>query len=524
MKPVHGLLLLVFLLSYSLANGQKENNSVLDKKITVEATNASIASILEKISLQTHVFFSYDASLIESEKLTSISVSNKTIQETLDLLFDSKFFYKALDDQIIIAAPEAEKFKKKDTDSTSLKLPFIIFRGKIIDREEKDILPYVSISVLRKPLGTISNSDGEFVLKIPENLKQDTVLISCLGFRQYFQPISEINDTGYIIYLQPFSVQLKEIKVTVINPEEIIKKILSKIPLNYPHNPEIMTAFYREVLKQDGKYIDVAEAVMEIRKASYESSFSQDKIKFIKGRKNLNVIPFKSVDFKIQGGPYYITKLDVVKTLDSFLDPDFMEFYKYSLNEIISLDNRDTYVIGFKPKEKVDYPCYQGKLYVDMSTFALVRAVFSLSRSGLKFARESLIKKKPKDFFVRPIEADYKVNYRRVDNKWHLSNAQTSVRFKVKSKEEKVNSTFHSVSDMLITDFKPDDGTQFKRNELFNPKDIFTELITTYDENFWENYNTIKPSEGLRNALRDYYQKNDTLFRINEIKKPTSHN
>jgi hypothetical protein len=283
-----------------------------------------------------------------------------------------------------------------------------------------------------------------------------------------------------------------------------------------------MTSFYREVLKQDNQYIDVAEAVMEIRKSPYDNSFVQDKVKYVKGRKNINIRPFQYVDFKIQGGPYYITKLDAVKTLDSFLDPEFRDFYKYALDEIVEFDNRETYVIKFKPKEKVDYPCYQGKLYVDMSSFALVLAEFSLSRSGLKFAHESLIRKKPKDFFVRPVDVDYKVSYRRSENKWHLSTAQASIKFRVKSKKDKINSTFHSVSDLLITNFKSDDGTTFKKNEIFSPRDIFTEVVTSYEEGFWGDYNIIKPTEDLQKALRKYYLTNDTLFNSKEKSKVKS--
>ncbi len=515
MKPAYGLFIIVFLLSFRIAFGQKENNSVLDIKITLAAKNETIASILDKISSQAHVFFSYDASLIETETKADLSITEKTIRETLDVLFDSQFVYKVLGEQIIIASAETNEVKKKET-NTEDEVQVITFRGKIIDREESDPMPYASISVNKSTIGTISNIDGEFELKIPDQMINDTVIISCLGYKRYLLPISDIHDQDYTIYLHPASFQLKEIKVTVINPEDIISKILSKIDLNYSIVPEIMTSFYREILKQDDEYIDVAEALMEIRKASYDNSFSEDKIKFIKGRKNLNVKPFQFVDFKIQGGPYYITKLDVVKTLDSFLDPEFRDFYKYTLDEIIEIENRDTYVIRFKPKEKVDYPCYQGKLYVDMSSFALVQAEFRLSRSGLKFAHESLIRKKPKDFYVRPLSVDYNVSYRRSNEKWHLSHAQATINFKVKSKKDKINSTFHSDSELLITEIKPDDGTPFKKNELFSSKDIFTELIKNYDEDFWGNYNIIKPSEDLRKALSNYYLKNDSLFNINE--------
>ncbi|MBL7966098.1 MAG: carboxypeptidase-like regulatory domain-containing protein [Prolixibacteraceae bacterium] len=513
MKPAYGILLVIFLLSFRFASGQKGNDSsVLERKITIEVKNEPISNILDLISSISHVFFSYDASLIDATKKADISVSDRTIKQVLDLLFENKFEYKVLDEQIILTKAEIPEEKKKEVEIIEEKPRFITFKGRVVDREEKEVLPYTSISVFQKNIGTISNTDGDFELKIPESMSTDTIVFSCLGYRQYRIPISQITPESITIYLQSTSIQLKEIKVTVINPNEILNKILSKINLNYSRDPEIMTSFYREVLKQDNQYIDVAEAVMEIRKAPYDNNFAQDKVKYVKGRKNINVKPFKYVDFKIQGGPYYITKLDAVKTLDSFLDPEFRDFYKYSLDEIVEFDNRETYVIKFKPKEKVDYPCYQGKLYVDMSSFALVLAEFSLSRSGLKFAHESLIRKKPKDFFVRPVDVDYKVSYRRSENKWHLSTAQASIKFRVKSKKDKINSTFHSISDLLITDFKSDEGTTFKKNEIFSPRDIFTEIVTSYEEGFWGNYNIIKPTEDLQKALQKYYLTNDTLF------------
>jgi len=512
MKPAYGLVFLFLLLQIGFAFGQKENVSVLDKKISLEAKNETISEILEKISLQSEVYFSYNASLIDAEKRRSIIILNKTIRETLNILFESKYTFNVLGEQVIITKAEIQQLKKKETEVAEMKPNVIVFHGKIIDRQDKEALPYASISVLGSTIGTISNSEGEFLLKLPEILSQDTILISCLGYRQFRQPVSEIDSAKVTIHLQSVAVQLKEIKVTVINPEEIISKIVSKIPLNYPRDPEVMTSFYREVLKQDSKYIDVAEALMEIRKSPYGNTLMQDKIKFIKGRKSLNVKPFQYVDFKIQGGPYYITKLDVVKTIDSFLDPEFRDFYKYTLDAIIELNDRDTYEIKFKPKDKVDYPCYQGTMYVDMSSFALVQAEFSLSRSGLKFAQESLIKKKPKDFYVRPVNVRYKVSYRRVNNNWHFNNAMASIDFRVKSKKDKINSTFHSISELQITESKPDDGTHYKRNDLFSPKDIFTEIITTYNENFWEDYNTIVPTEDLREAIRNYYLKNDSIF------------
>jgi len=515
MKKQHGILFLVFLLATLLAKGQEENISILGKNISLTANQKTISSVLEEISENLHVFFSYDASNVDVEKRINLDVKDKSLKDILDLIFESKFIFKLIGDQIIISKPEAAN-SLGESELNRENIPLIIVTGKITDAREKINLPYSSISVIGRNMGTISNIDGEFELKIPESMKEDSILISCLGYRQIKMAVSQAEKGNLEIQMMPTSIQLKEVQVIVINAQSIIEKLNSKIPLNYPDEAEIMTAFYREVLKQDGEYIDVAEALMEIKKAPYNNAFEEDKIKFLIGRKNLNVKPFSMVDFKMQGGPYYATQLDVIKALETFIDPDYRDSYKYMLDEIIDFNNHNTYVIQFKPAEKFDNLSYQGKLYIDMSTLALVHADFSLSRQGLKYAHQSLIKKKPKDFYVRPINADYSVSFRKADNKWHLNNVQTSVNFKVKSKGDRVNSTFQSESELLITDFRPDEGDRFKRSELFNPKEIFTEMITSNDENFWADYNIIKPSEELRTALKSYYEKNDTLFHYNE--------
>lgn len=510
MKPVYGLLI-VFLLFVKVSFAQGEDNPVLDQRVDIEVKNESIASVLEKVSSLTQLYFSYDPTLIGADKRIDASFTSKSIREILDVILPSKFSYWVMDNQVIITLPGDEP--EQYTDGTMSDIhKMIIFKGRVMAFDEKDPLPYASISVQKGNIGTITNSDGDFELKLPGSMINDTVIVSCMGYKQFRLSVREITMEAATVYLQPSTIQLQEVKVIYISPEEILRRMEAKIPINYAEKANIMTSFYREVLKQDSHYIDVAEAVMDIRKASYSNLLAEDKVKFLKGRKSMNVKPFQFVDFKIQGGPYYITKLDVIKTQDSFLDPEYLQYYKYTLEEIIEHDNRPTYVIAFKPRGKEENIHYQGRLYVDMSSFALVKADFEMNRTGLKFAQHSLIQKKPKSFHVRPVQVHYRVSYRRSETKWHLSNAQASIEFRVRSKKDKINSLFHSVSDLLITDLKPDDGTRFKRNEVFGSRDIFTEMVSNYDDQFWGDYNIIKPSQDLRKALEKYYKENDSLF------------
>jgi len=228
MKPTYGVFFLVFILCSAIVSAQNENNSVLNRRITLHIQNQAITSILDSLSSQAKVFFSYDAVLIGADKQTYLSVSEKSLQEALDTLFQSKFEYQVLDDQIIIANRAKLGASDLPNDNQS---SFKSFKGKVIDRERKEVLPYTGISILRSHIGTISNIDGNFELKIPESMNQDTIVVSHIGYRQFRQPISEITNANCIISLQPTTIQLKEIQITVIDAQAIVNKITDKISI-----------------------------------------------------------------------------------------------------------------------------------------------------------------------------------------------------------------------------------------------------------------------------------------------------
>jgi len=507
MRSAYRVLFLVFLFRTGIGNAQEISSPVLDQKISVHIQSQPINTILDSISSLAQVYFSYDPVLVEAEKMGSIDVSETTLKDALDTLFQSKFNYQVLNDQIIIS--------KRLPDSGSgnrTKSPTLLIKGRITDAVQNEVLPYTGISLLGSSVGTVSNIDGDFELKITPAQQNDTLIFSHLGYQQYRQAIGKIDGNKLNIRLRPTTIQLKEVKIVVLDAWQMVYKMSEKIATNYPERSELLTAFYREVLKRDNKYIDVSEAVMDISKAPYVNPDLSDRVKVVKGRKSHEVETSQFVDFKIQGGPYYITQLDVIKTVETFVNPEFLEKHRYTLEKIDEIDGRKTYVIEFKPKEKSAQLSYEGKLYIDMSTLALIQAEFNLTNSGLRLANHSLIKKKPRDFYVRPLSADYRVSYRKSENKWHLSSARASIDFRVKSKSEKVNAVFHSISDLLITDIKPDQGTHFKHDEIFSAKDIFSETIHPDDEAYWGDYNIIKPTEDLQNALKEYQLKTDSLI------------
>jgi hypothetical protein len=499
------ILLAILLLSVSL-KAQQQNGSVFENRVTISQKNQPINSILDQISWQAGVFFSYDASILNSTQKYSIEASDKSLYTVLNqLLNPAEFKFIELENQVIISKITDTKLPD-EIQVDSIPVKYFFLTGKIVDDKRENPIKYASVSLYNKPIGTISNTEGNFLLKIHPDFIRDTIVISCMGYAQIMMPAYKILDED-IIVMSPVSIRIKEVKVTATTPERLLNHIRENLSLNYSEDSKLMTAFYRETIQQDNNYINVSEAVIEILKAPYSNSLRNDLVRIIKGRRSPDVKPFQWLNFKLQGGPFTITKLDIVKTMESFIDEEFQNSYSYSISKVVWYNENPVYILEFKPVAEFSSLGFVGEMYVHRETFAIVHVNFHFNKSGLKNAESVMIKKKPKGVKAKPTYTNYEVNYQEYNGKWHLANVKASVKFKVRSKNDKINSEYHSVSDLLITDIHDTELKKFDRDESFTQRDIFVEMISNYDPDFWENYNIIKPDEDLQNAFKSTVQK-----------------
>jgi len=502
LKTILGILLLIFSVA-SFTRGQPLVKTILNDTISLDFTNQRLSDVLSFISKKGGIDFSYDASVVVSERPVSVKIDGKTIREALSVIFDTNLFaFIEKENQIIISLIEDGQEENVVEETKPLETNFIRLSGKLVDESNMVPLQYASVSVMGKPVGTITNAEGDYILKIPPSFTGETIIVSCMGYAQKFFSVHQI-ERNSVIGLTPISIRIREVRVNAVTPEELLDKVVQNISNNYGSSLVMMKAFYRETLKQDENYINVSEAVLEILKSPYLYSSSADNVRIIKGRKSRDVNPFKWVNFKLQGGPFTITQLDVLKAFDSFIDPEYRSYYKYDIDRVIWYHGKPVFVLQFKPERYVSFPCFLGEIYIERETFAVMHVSFSYGKPGLRLAEQSLIKKKPKGFKVKPVSVEYQVDYRENNGRWYLNSARASVFFKVRSQTDNINSTFHSVSEMLVTNMEKSQIKRFPRKQLFTVNDIFTELITNYDEEFWGNFNIIQPDEDLQNAIRN---------------------
>ena len=179
---------------------------------------------------------------------------------------------------------------------------FVTINGTLKDAKTGEIIAYAAITVPGTGIGTVSNSDGEFTLKVSSSANAGYFEISHLGYATAEFKISEAAGSDKTYYLEIQPIKLQEISVLPKNASEIVEMALSNVKKNYSQVPDMMTGFYRESIRQRRAYLSISEAVVDIYKAPY-ASFQNDKVKIYKGRKASNVKRADTLMVQLQGGP-----------------------------------------------------------------------------------------------------------------------------------------------------------------------------------------------------------------------------
>jgi len=144
-------------------------------------------------------------------------------------------------------------FSKKDkNDQQSV----LTYRGKVVDSETGAPLVFASVAVKESNVATVTNIDGEFIIKIAETDATKNLEITFLGYKNKTVPISDLRENGHknTISLSAAPIPIKEIIVRPLDPEEIVKNAIYRFSRNYTNEPNLMTAFYREYVKTKPMY------------------------------------------------------------------------------------------------------------------------------------------------------------------------------------------------------------------------------------------------------------------------------
>lgn len=379
---------------------------------------------------------------------------------------------------------------------------FSEFKGTVIDGKSKTPLSFATLTVDGTNISTVTNSDGEFLLKVPNTMVDSSIRISFLGYQVKTVPLSNLNGENIQILLEESATQLSEIKINV--PKDaitLVRAALNKKSEHFINEETVMTAFYRETIKKRRRNASLSEAIVEIYREPYSSSKS-DKIKLMKARKSTDYSRLDTLALKLEGGPFSALYADVIKYPQYIFSENDFSNYEFSFDKSTEINNRSVYVVKFKPHENIVIPMHYGKLYIDAETFSLVSAIYNLDVENREMAAKMFVKKKPNRVTVYPTEAAYRVDYRTQNGKWHYGYSNLQLTFKVNWKGRLFNNVYTLNSEMAITDWTKALDDSFTRKETLRPTVILSDEASGFsDPEFWGEYNIIEPEKSIESAI-----------------------
>ena len=384
----------------------------------------------------------------------------------------------------------------------------ITLRGVVRDSQTRRALPYATISMPDGEIGTVSNSDGEFIFKIKESQLGDGVAkVSHIGYRTMLIDIADVagRQRAFSIWLTPTSTLLPEVTVSGRDPREIVEQAMMKVEDNYSAERQMLTGFYRETARKRRHFINIAEAVVEVSKTSYaRGDVSGDRVRVVKGRKLLSQKSGDTLAVKLVGGPTVAVFLDIVKNPNELLSPEAMDLYFYQLESVTDIDDRHHYVVAFYPQYATEWALYFGRYYIDMETLTLTRAEFMLDLTDRAKAIRAILYKKPASLRFRPIEVSYIVDYKpSADGRSRLNYVRSEICFRCDWKRKLFSTEYAVNSEMVVTDSRPAVGQEISRHEQFQPNHVFSDEASYFnDPDFWGEYNIIAPEESLEHAVK----------------------
>ncbi len=388
--------------------------------------------------------------------------------------------------------------KQEQTDTLSYKL----LKGTIADADNGNPLMFATLTIENSNVATVSNSEGDFSIKVPIDLFDKNLTISYIGYQSKTIAISELKSNKNKIKLELLNVSLDAISVFPKDPYLLIQAVLKRRNENYIQDESLMTAFYRETIKNRRKYASLSEAVVEVYKHSYGNE-RPDVVRMMKGRKSADYSKLDTLVFKLQGGPYSTLMLDIMKNPYMILDMEVLDDYSFEISNITREDNRVLYVLSFAQQKWIKEPLFYGKLYIDAESLAIVHATYNINTENKDAVARMFIKRKPAGADVYPTIASYMVTYREKGGKWIYGYSRGELTFKVKWNKKLFNSVYHTGIEMAITDWQPTDQKPFKGSDRMKMNVVMTDTNMGFtDQNFWGQYNVIEPEKSIESAIK----------------------
>lgn len=412
----------------------------------------------------------------------------------------------------------------------------LLIKGKVMDSQTKEVLPFASIGIEGTSVGTASNSAGFFELRLDSEWKNKFIICSFVGYQPFKIRVSEAynySQKNQLIFKLKSSETLKEVTISskrIPKVDKIMKQVIKNLSKNYPQTPYNADFFYREYLKDSTAYVRLVEAALSVYdKRSYVPIIYDYKNKMT-GRieiQNIEEDYFAQVKERRASYDYskskinnffidveYGTKYNWIRKNQFIFDQKMYEKFQYELINLTSLEGNTVYEIAFSYNGTIDrFRKLKGKLFVNEKDFAVLQLHFNyfpIGTMGGYNAKERY----GYNIYLENEEHFYFKKYGEKENEKYIVSYQS-----LRSTEKYYESSEafeESVSEYFVEQLTVNVNQKKPAFQDLQDDSKLKEII--YNPIFWKNYNVLADSP-LNLKIKADLEKRQSLEKQFEIGK-----
>ncbi len=364
--------------------------------------------------------------------------------------------------------------------------------GTVTDVETEEPLPFASVGIQNRPIGTITNLSGEFDFHFPSDYRNELLVISYLGYEDYQALVWTLTDSGQLnIQMKKSPTILSEVVITdSLRGGEVLRIALSRIDENFPSAPYLMDGFYRDIKKVGGTYISFLEAAVKI----YDEDYAEPRNRFrLRERVALQEVRH-SLGYTTKFASYF----DQDNLLEDLLLHNNVRYRQFPAEEVffnsLKREKNSTYN-GHEIFVITQTRDYFLKVFIDKTDYSIIRIEYSFESDSEYARKKGLIGRfagLEKSIEFRRYDGKMYLNFISVDSRIRWTDGETGeFKFETGLKQQLLINQVHpnTYERIARTDKMLNYGLQYQQGK--------------YNKKFWNTYNVIKETPLDRQVIAD---------------------
>ncbi len=379
---------------------------------------------------------------------------------------------------------------------------YLTLAGKVIDKTTQTPLANVHVGMKGRGVGTVTNDEGQFLLRFPRIIADSTMAVAALGYRTFYQKASTFqpNQKDIIVQLETARPQVVDSAfIKRFDARGLLLGALAKVKANASAQPYLTAGFYTETLQQNGEYIEIKEATIQTEKDPRPKAEVPEKVKLVRGRMFHSQNRASLLEgFSFPNGASIVThSIDIA--LPEYLENKNLYDYNYQIDDTITYFlNKSVYRVRFWPINNNIRGARNGIISINEADSAIVRIEYDFMPSGMgEILKTSMMdkvfgkaKREPKRLYTC-------ISYVPVQGKWYLKDYRLMLNMQFEQAKTQILGSIRL--QYVMTDLQKSNGARIAEADvLLNTDEFPAQAIPKYDENGWGVFNYIMATNAMK--------------------------